>query len=293
MAWRSSSARMWTLPRDGGVHGGAADLLHRDALARHRLDHLRAGDEHLRVPRHDDEVHQRRRIGGAAGARAGDDRDLRHDAGQQHVAIEHLAVAGERVDALLDAGTAGVLEADQRRAVAGGVVLRPYDLARVHLAERAAHHQEVLAERRHLAAVDVAGADDDAVLRDVAVGHAEGGAAVADVRAVFLERLFLQQAGQTLARGEQAFCMPFRHFLGRCRGRDRLAPSASVARNFSSTGMLNPCRQCPARNLPDLPRLRFDLPHLAHCESCISDHANVLGRYLDPVPSTRNRISSR
>ena len=68
---------------DGGVHLGAADLVHRRRAPGHRLDDLRPGDEHLGVVAgHDDEVHQRRRVGGTAGARAADDGDLRHDAGQ-------------------------------------------------------------------------------------------------------------------------------------------------------------------------------------------------------------------
>ena len=49
---------------------------------------------------HDDEIRQRGRISRAAGARAGDDGDLRHDAREQDVAEKHLAVAGERIDRL-------------------------------------------------------------------------------------------------------------------------------------------------------------------------------------------------
>ena len=44
-----------------------------------------------------DEVGQGRRVGRAAGAGPGDDRDLRHDARQQRVVVEDLAVARERV----------------------------------------------------------------------------------------------------------------------------------------------------------------------------------------------------
>ena len=46
---------------DRGVHLGAAHVVHAH-LRPVTVDHLRAGDEHVRVvPRHDDPVHQRRR----------------------------------------------------------------------------------------------------------------------------------------------------------------------------------------------------------------------------------------
>src|SRR5208337_650390 len=106
----------------------------------------------------------------------------------------YLAVASERVDALLDAGAAGILEAHERRAVPDGVVLRPHDLARMHFSERPAHHHEVLAEAGDLATADKTGADHDAVRGDFAVLHPEGGAAVADMCAVFLDRVLLEQA---------------------------------------------------------------------------------------------------
>ena len=44
----------------------------------------------------------------------GDDRDLRDHAGEQHVVVEDPAVAGQRVDALLDPGAAGVVDEDER-----------------------------------------------------------------------------------------------------------------------------------------------------------------------------------
>ena len=42
--------------------------------------------------------------------------DLRHDAGRERVAQEDVGVAGERLDALLDARAARVVEPDDRRA---------------------------------------------------------------------------------------------------------------------------------------------------------------------------------
>jgi hypothetical protein len=92
---------------DRRMHLGAADFRHRRRAAGHRLDHLRAGEEHVRVVAgHDHEVHQRRRVGGTARARTADHRDLRHHPGEQDVGVEHVAVAGERIDAFLNARAA-------------------------------------------------------------------------------------------------------------------------------------------------------------------------------------------
>ena len=49
----------------------------------------------------------------------------------EHVPLEHLAVAAERGDAFLDAGAAGVEQPDDRRAGAHRHVLDFYDLLRV------------------------------------------------------------------------------------------------------------------------------------------------------------------
>ena len=99
------------------MRDGTAQLLVRHILARYGLDDIGAGDEHLRrAVRHEDEVGQRRRIHRAASARPHDDRDLRHDAGGQHIAKEDVAVATEARNALLDTRTAGVIDADDGRA---------------------------------------------------------------------------------------------------------------------------------------------------------------------------------
>jgi hypothetical protein len=153
------------------------------------------------VPRHDDPVHQRRRIRGAPGAGTGDDRDLRDNTRQQDVAVKNIAISGQRVDALLNARAAGVLEGDDGSAVLQREVHRLTHFAGMHLAERPGDDREVLAERRHLAAVDVTSADDHAVRRQILVRHAERRAGMADEGAEFLEGVGLEEVHQSLAGG--------------------------------------------------------------------------------------------
>jgi hypothetical protein len=186
---------------DRGVHLGAADLIQAGGAAGDRLDDLRAGDEHVGVlPGHDDVVHQRRRVRRAPRARSGDDGDLWHHARQQHVVVEHLAVAGQRVHRFLDAGASGILEGDHGIADLQGQLHGLHDLLGVHLAQRAAHHGEILAERGDRAAIHKAGTDDHAVRREFLVGQAKVLGGVLGVRGDFLEGVRLEQ-GQQSAHG--------------------------------------------------------------------------------------------
>ena len=99
------------------LNAGAAKFFHRDFFAKHRLHDFRPGDEHLgNLVDDEDEIGQRRRIDGAAGARSEDDGDLGDDAGSQGVAIENFAIAGQRIDAFLNACSSGVIDADDRDA---------------------------------------------------------------------------------------------------------------------------------------------------------------------------------
>ena len=189
----------------GRVHARAAQLLGRHRLVGHGLHHVGPGDEHVaRVLHHEDEVGHGRRVDVAARARSHDDGDLRDDAGRQHVAQEHLAVAAERRHAFLDARPAGVEEADDGRAVLQRHVLDLGDLAGVRLRQRAAEHREVLGEDVDDAAVDGAPARDHAVAGDLGLLHAEVGAAVLDVHVELLERVVVHEQADALAGRELA-----------------------------------------------------------------------------------------
>ena len=187
------------------VRHRAAELFLGDVLVRHRLDHVGAGDEHVaRLLHHDDEVGDRRRVDGAAGAGAHDRGDLRHHARGERVAEEDVGVAAERDDAFLDARAAGVVQADDRRAVAHRHVHHLADLGGVGFRQRAAEHGEVLREGVDHAAVDAAVAADHAVAGDDLLLHPEVLAAVGDELVHFLERARIEQARHALARGQLA-----------------------------------------------------------------------------------------
>ena len=62
--------------------------------------------------------------------RAHDQADLRHDPGGQHVALEDFGVAAQRGHPFLDAGTAGIVHTDHRRADLHGLIHHFADLSR-------------------------------------------------------------------------------------------------------------------------------------------------------------------
>ena len=184
---------------------GAAELLGTHLLVRHRLHHLRAGDEHVaRVLDHEDEVRHGRAVNGAPGAGPHDQADLRHHTRRQDVALEDLGITTERGHAFLDARAAGVVEADHRRPDLHGLVHDLADLLGMGLGERAAEDGEVLAEHEHQPPVDHAVAGHHAVAGNPVVGHVEVDATVLDEHVPFLEAAGVEQQFDALARRQFA-----------------------------------------------------------------------------------------
>jgi len=97
------------------MHRGAAEFFRTDILMDDGLDHIGAGDEHMRgLIHHEDEIGDRWTVDRTAGTGTHDAGDLRDDAAGVDIAVEDLAVGGERVNPLLDAGPARVVETDDR-----------------------------------------------------------------------------------------------------------------------------------------------------------------------------------
>jgi hypothetical protein len=179
------------------------------------LDDVGPGDEHVRrALDHQDEVRDGGRVDGAPGAGPEDAAHLRDDAARERVAEEDVGVAGERLDALLDARAARVVQPDDGRADLHGEVHDLADLLRVGPAERAAEDGEVLREDERLAPVDEAVARDDAVAEDLLLLHAEVGAAVDDEPIELDEAAGIEQQVDSLARRELAAFVLFLDAFG-------------------------------------------------------------------------------
>ena len=121
------------------MDGGAAELFCGHRFVCHRLHHVGSCHEHVaRVAHHEDEIRHCGGIDVTARARPHDDGDLRDDAGGQHIALEHFAIAAERIHPLLDARPSRIEQADDGRPVLQRHVLDLGDLARMRLGERSA-----------------------------------------------------------------------------------------------------------------------------------------------------------
>jgi len=126
-------------------------------------------------------------VGLAAQARAHEYGYLGDDARSPYLGFEQVAVHFQRVHAFLEAGAAGIIQADQRPAHLLGEVDSPYFLEAVVLAEGAGHSHEVLGEGDRGAAVDQAVAGDHSFRGYLRLVHAEVGRPVLDEYAYLVE----------------------------------------------------------------------------------------------------------
>ena len=189
----------------GVVGHGAADLLAGHVLSRHRLDDCGARDVHdAHFVDHKNEVCQRGAVHRPSGAGTGNDGNLGHHAGRQHVTEEDVAVSRQGVHGLLDASAAGIVDADDGSSVLHRQVHDLADFSSVHLPQRSPHDGEILAVDVHDTAVDGAVARHHAVSGENGLLQSEVRAAVlhefVDLRkASLVQQFFNALPGRELA----------------------------------------------------------------------------------------------
>ena len=155
----------------------------------------------------------------AAGTGAHDAADLGHYAAAEDVALEDFSVTGQGVDSFLDAGSAGVIQANTGSPVSKGHLLHLANLFAHGLGEGTSAYREILREDIDQSAVYGAAAGDYAVSVGVALFHPEVGAAVLYKHVVFFKAAGIQQEFQPFAGGFLAFGM---------LGLDALLPAAQT-----------------------------------------------------------------
>ena len=194
--------------RDGGfarVRRRAAQFLCGDLFVGHGFHHVRACHEHIgRVFNHEDKVSHRRGIDRTARTWPHDHADLRDHTGGFDIALEHLGITCEAVDAFLNTRTAGIVDPDDRRTVLDRHILNLADLLRVGLGQRSAKDREILTEDIDQTAVDRAPTGDNAVTCGFLLLHPEVGAAVGDEHVEFFKRPIIKQQVDPLAGGQLA-----------------------------------------------------------------------------------------
>ena len=127
---------------------------HVDVLAGDAAHHVGAGDEHLAVRRHHDDVGQRRSVRGAAGGKADDDRDLRDVTRRPDHGLEDQTDGMQRLHAFGQSGATRVPDADDRALLLDRGVVGVDDVRATLHTHGAAHDGAVGAERDGAHAVD-------------------------------------------------------------------------------------------------------------------------------------------
>src|SRR5215213_6433911 len=150
--------------RNTVMRNSAAKFFLSDFLMRHRLNHVRSGNEHVRrVFDHDVEVRDRRTVNGAAGTRPHDATDLRDHAARERVAQKNIRVTTKTNDTFLNARAAGIIQTDNRSTDLHREVHHLANFFCVRLGKGTAKDSEILREHKHVTAVDETVTGDDTV----------------------------------------------------------------------------------------------------------------------------------
>ena len=177
----------------GRMDRRASELLLTHFLSGDGLDDFRSGHEHVaRSLIHQNEVGQGGRVDRASRARTENGRNLRDHARGEDIALENLGVARQTVDTFLNARSARVVDADDRRAVLHRHVHYLAYFRSEGFGKRAAEYREVLREDVHLPSVDRAAPGHDAVAEIGLLAEPEVVAAMRDEHVEFLERALVE-----------------------------------------------------------------------------------------------------
>ena len=175
------------------VRHGAAQFFSRYFFGRDRLDDGRARKEHVRrIFDHEDEVHQGRAVYSTAGAGPHNDGNLRDDARCSRIIHEDAAKPGQGIDAFLDAGTAGIIDADDGSPHLQGHFLHLGNLVGMHFAKGTAFNRKIFGIGKDQTAADRTVAGNDAVAGDFLFLHVEIHTAMMDELPHFGEAAFIK-----------------------------------------------------------------------------------------------------
>ncbi len=136
---------------------GAAQLFGCHIFMGHRFHHIGSGNEHVAgIFDHQDKIGDCRRIDRPAGAGSHHRRYLRNHPGSQSIAQKNFGIAAQTDHALLNARPAGVIQTDQRRPHAQGLIHNFTDFLGKGFGQAAAENSEILGKNKHQPPVDIA-----------------------------------------------------------------------------------------------------------------------------------------
>lgn len=185
---------------------GAAEFFCRDFFRRDRFDDRRAGEEHVRrIFNHEYKVHQGRAINGTTGTGPHDDGQLRNDAGSRRIVHKDAAETGQGIDAFLNAGAAGIVDANDRGSHLEGHFLHLGNLMGVHFTKGSAFNGKIFGIGKDQSAPYRTVAGNDAVAGDFFFLQTEMSTAMMDKLPHFRKAAFIKQLGQPFAGCQLSF----------------------------------------------------------------------------------------
>ena len=132
---------------------------------------------------------------------------MRHDAACEHVALEHLGIATERRDALLDPRASSIEQPDHRCADLRRHPLNLHNLRSMGTRQRPPEYGEVLGKHIDVSAVDRTPSGDNAVPRHLLLRHTELVRPMLDEHVELFETALIEEEVDPLPCGQLALGM--------------------------------------------------------------------------------------
>ena len=173
-----------------------------DVFSRYGFYYFRSGHEHVgRLIGHQDEVRQRGRIHRTSGARTENGGYLGNYSRGQNIAFKNFSIPGQRVYTLLNTGTTGIVQPDNRGTHGHGFIHNLTNFLCQHFGKSTAEDREILGKHEHEASVDSTLSGNDTVAQEFGFLHAEVVTTVCYEHVKLLETIFIQQHGDSFPRG--------------------------------------------------------------------------------------------
>jgi len=198
-----TASKEMSVTSDLTVYPGTTQILHGDFFTNNRLDDLGTCDEHLGdLIHHENKVGQCGRINGTSRTGAQNHRDLGDDSGADGVSEEDFTITGKRVDSFLNAGTPGVIDANEGHLHLQGMVHDFGDFPGMHQAQRPTGNRKVLSKNTYMSSVNSSGTGDNTVTVELNFIHVKIPCIVLHKHIILRKGPFIQNGCNPVACGQ-------------------------------------------------------------------------------------------
>ena len=210
---------------DRSMRHRSPQLLLTDQFMRHRLNHIRPGNEHMTVPPdHKNKIGQSRRITRPPGTRSENSRNLRNHTRRHGIAKKNTRIPGQALHPLLNTRAARIIQSDHRSTVLQSQILHLHDLPSILRTQRTPEHRKIISIHKHEPALDPAIPRHDPVPGNPRPVHSIILTPVHHELVQLIKRSRIQQ---------QVDPLPRRQLTGRMLLTDSVSPSGHLRRPVS------------------------------------------------------------